>query len=101
VSAAMAAVAGRRTTILIAHRLQTARTADRIVVLARVAWWSRALIRSWWPATAVRRDVARVRARLRVLTSPDGKTFVVAQIHGSLCRPAAGFGYRRYPGAAG
>jgi ATP-binding cassette, subfamily B, bacterial len=33
VSAAMAAVAGRRTTILIAHRLQTARTADRIVVL--------------------------------------------------------------------
>ena len=27
-------VAGRRTTILIAHRLQTARTADRIVVLA-------------------------------------------------------------------
>ena len=35
VSAAMAAVAGRRTTILIAHRLQTARTADRIVVLAR------------------------------------------------------------------
>ena len=35
VSAAMAAVAGRRTTILIAHRLQTARTADRIVVLAQ------------------------------------------------------------------
>ena len=35
VSAAMAAVAGRRTTILIAHRLQTARTADRIVVLGR------------------------------------------------------------------
>jgi len=34
VSAAMAAVARRRTTILIAHRLQTARTADRIVVLA-------------------------------------------------------------------
>ena len=33
VSAAMAAVAGRRTTILIAHRLQTARAADRIVVL--------------------------------------------------------------------
>jgi ATP-binding cassette subfamily B protein len=33
VAAAMAAVAGRRTTILIAHRLQTARTADRIVVL--------------------------------------------------------------------
>jgi ATP-binding cassette subfamily B protein len=33
VSAAMAAVAGRRTTILIAHRLQTARTADRIVVV--------------------------------------------------------------------
>jgi ATP-binding cassette, subfamily B, bacterial len=37
VSAAMAAVAGRRTTILIAHRLQTARTADRIVVLAQGA----------------------------------------------------------------
>jgi ATP-binding cassette subfamily B protein len=35
VSAAMAAVAGRRTTILIAHRLQTARTADRIVVLGQ------------------------------------------------------------------
>jgi ATP-binding cassette subfamily B protein len=35
VSAAMAVVAGRRTTILIAHRLQTARTADRIVVLAQ------------------------------------------------------------------
>ena len=35
VSAAMATVAGRRTTILIAHRLQTARTADRIVVLAQ------------------------------------------------------------------
>ena len=35
VSAAMAAVAGRRTTILIAHRLQTARTADRIVVLSQ------------------------------------------------------------------
>ena len=35
VSAAMAAVSGRRTTILIAHRLQTARTADRIVVLAQ------------------------------------------------------------------
>jgi ATP-binding cassette, subfamily B, bacterial len=28
-------VAGRRTTILIAHRLQTARTADRIVVLGQ------------------------------------------------------------------
>jgi len=35
VSAAMAAVAGRRTTILIAHRLQTARTADRILVLGQ------------------------------------------------------------------
>jgi ATP-binding cassette subfamily B protein len=35
VSAAMAAVAGRRTTILIAHRLQTARTADRIIVLGQ------------------------------------------------------------------
>jgi ATP-binding cassette subfamily B protein len=35
VAAAMAAVAGRRTTILIAHRLQTARTADRIVVLGQ------------------------------------------------------------------
>ena len=35
VSAAMAAVARRRTTILIAHRLQTARTADRIVVLGQ------------------------------------------------------------------
>jgi ATP-binding cassette subfamily B protein len=35
VSAAMAAVAGRRTTILIAHRLQTARAADRIVVLGQ------------------------------------------------------------------
>jgi ATP-binding cassette subfamily B protein len=35
VSAAMAAVAGRRTTVLIAHRLQTARTADRIVVLGQ------------------------------------------------------------------
>jgi ATP-binding cassette subfamily B protein len=35
VSAAMAAVAGRRTTILIAHRLQTARSADRIVVLGQ------------------------------------------------------------------
>jgi ATP-binding cassette subfamily B protein len=35
VSAAMAAVAGRRTTILIAHRLQTARSADRIIVLGR------------------------------------------------------------------
>ena len=35
VSAAMAAVAARRTTILIAHRLQTARTADRIVVLGQ------------------------------------------------------------------
>ncbi len=35
VSAAMAAVAGRRTTILIAHRLQTARTADRIVMLGQ------------------------------------------------------------------
>ena len=31
----MATVARRRTTILIAHRLQTARTADRIVVLAQ------------------------------------------------------------------
>src|SRR3954451_13545758 len=35
VSAAMAAVADRRTTILIAHRLQTARTADRILVLGQ------------------------------------------------------------------
>jgi ATP-binding cassette subfamily B protein len=35
VAAAMAAVAGRRTTILIAHRLQTARGADRIVVLGQ------------------------------------------------------------------
>jgi ABC-type multidrug transport system fused ATPase/permease subunit len=35
VAAAMAAVARRRTTILIAHRLQTARTADRIVVLGQ------------------------------------------------------------------
>ena len=35
VSAAMAVVAGRRTTILIAHRLQTARAADRIVVLGQ------------------------------------------------------------------
>jgi ATP-binding cassette, subfamily B, bacterial len=35
VSAAMAAVARRRTTILIAHRLQTARAADRIVVLGQ------------------------------------------------------------------
>ncbi|HEX3932709.1 MAG TPA: ABC transporter ATP-binding protein [Nocardioides sp.] len=35
VSAAMAAVAGRRTTILIAHRLQTARSADRIVVVGQ------------------------------------------------------------------
>jgi ATP-binding cassette, subfamily B, bacterial len=35
VSAAMAAVARRRTTILIAHRLQTARTADRIIVLGQ------------------------------------------------------------------
>jgi len=33
VTAAMAAVAERRTTIVIAHRLQTARTADRIAVL--------------------------------------------------------------------
>ncbi|GAA0622294.1 ABC transporter ATP-binding protein [Kutzneria viridogrisea] len=35
VSAAMSAVARRRTTVLIAHRLQTARTADRIIVLDR------------------------------------------------------------------
>jgi ATP-binding cassette subfamily B protein len=34
VSAAMSRIAGGRTTVLIAHRLQTARTADRIVVLA-------------------------------------------------------------------
>ena len=33
VSAAMSAVASGRTTILVAHRLQTARTADRIVVM--------------------------------------------------------------------
>jgi ATP-binding cassette subfamily B protein len=35
VSAAMNQVSAGRTTVLIAHRLQTARTADRIVVLAR------------------------------------------------------------------
>ena len=34
VSAAMSRIASGRTTVLIAHRLQTARTADRIVVLA-------------------------------------------------------------------
>lgn len=34
VSAAMTRLASGRTTVLIAHRLQTARTADRIVILA-------------------------------------------------------------------
>ncbi|OIJ87611.1 hypothetical protein BIV25_38695 [Streptomyces sp. MUSC 14] len=35
VAAAMQHVSGRRTTIVIAHRLQTARTADRIAVFDR------------------------------------------------------------------
>jgi len=34
VAAAMTRLASGRTTVLIAHRLQTARTADRIVILA-------------------------------------------------------------------
>ena len=60
---------GRRTTILIAHRLQTARTADRIVVLGpgprRRGRHARRAGRARRP---VRRDVARLRAGLGLLT---------------------------------
>ena len=87
VTAAMQSLARGRTTVVIAHRLQTARTADRIVVLARWAggrgWQSR---RAAGGCRSLCLDVGGLRAARRRTRGRTGPVLRPAPVCGR-CAP--------------